>query len=148
MDRGAWWATVHRVTRVRHNLATKPPLPPMHAHTHTHTHTHTHRMAPYTRLLWEPISALCDLAPKFCTFIVAPLGNHEKWKKAKVLVTQSCPTLVTPPPRWTPQSMEFSRQEYWGGLTLSANPSPPARETETNQQHFGVHLGTVTSQAT
>ena len=26
MDRGAWWATVHGVTRVRHNLATKLPL--------------------------------------------------------------------------------------------------------------------------
>ena len=25
MDRGAWWATVHGVTRVGHNLATKPP---------------------------------------------------------------------------------------------------------------------------
>ena len=25
MGRGAWRATVHRVTRVRHNLATKPP---------------------------------------------------------------------------------------------------------------------------
>ena len=23
MDRGAWWATVHRVARVRHNLVTK-----------------------------------------------------------------------------------------------------------------------------
>ena len=23
MDRGAWWATVHRVSRVRYNLATK-----------------------------------------------------------------------------------------------------------------------------
>ena len=41
--------------------------------------------------------------------------------KVKVLVTQSCPTLVTP---WTvacqaPLSMDFSRQEYWGGLPLS-----------------------------
>ena len=27
MDRGAWWATVHRVTRVGHDLATKPPPP-------------------------------------------------------------------------------------------------------------------------
>ena len=26
MDRGGLWATVHGVTRVRHNLATKPPL--------------------------------------------------------------------------------------------------------------------------
>ena len=25
MDRGAWQAIIHRVTRVRHNLATKPP---------------------------------------------------------------------------------------------------------------------------
>ena len=24
MDRGAWWATVHRVARVRHNLVIKP----------------------------------------------------------------------------------------------------------------------------
>ena len=28
MDRGAWQVTVHGVVRVRHNLATKPPLPP------------------------------------------------------------------------------------------------------------------------
>ena len=27
MDRGAWWATVHGVTRVGHDLATKPPPP-------------------------------------------------------------------------------------------------------------------------
>ena len=25
MDRGAWWATIHKVARVRHDLATKPP---------------------------------------------------------------------------------------------------------------------------
>ena len=28
MDRGAWRATVHRVTRVGHDLATKPLPPP------------------------------------------------------------------------------------------------------------------------
>ena len=27
MDRRAWWATVHGVTRVGHHLATKPPPP-------------------------------------------------------------------------------------------------------------------------
>ena len=37
MDRGAWWATIHGVTRVGHDLVTK--------HTHTHTHTHTHEEA-------------------------------------------------------------------------------------------------------
>ena len=40
----------------------------------------------------------------------------------KVLVTQSCPTLVTP---WTvacqaPLSLEFFRQEYWGGSPCSS----------------------------
>ena len=28
MDRGAWWATAHGVTRVEHDLVTKPPPPP------------------------------------------------------------------------------------------------------------------------
>ena len=28
MDRGAWQATVHGVTRVGHDLMTKPPPPP------------------------------------------------------------------------------------------------------------------------
>ena len=27
MDRGTWWATVHGVARVRHDLVTKPPPP-------------------------------------------------------------------------------------------------------------------------
>ena len=27
MDKGAWWVTVHRVTRVGHNIVTKPPPP-------------------------------------------------------------------------------------------------------------------------
>ena len=27
MDRGAWWAIVHGVPRVGHDLATKPPAP-------------------------------------------------------------------------------------------------------------------------
>ena len=34
MDRGAWWATVHRVTKNRHYWSDL-------ACTHTHTHTHT-----------------------------------------------------------------------------------------------------------
>ena len=32
MDRGAWWATVHEVTRVGHNLVTKPTNQSRHYH--------------------------------------------------------------------------------------------------------------------
>ena len=48
MDRGAWWATVPRVARVRHNLVTKPHT--HHTHTHTHTHTHISRPSPHLTL--------------------------------------------------------------------------------------------------
>ena len=34
VDRGAWWATVHRVAKNQIQLVTE--------HTHTHAHTHTH----------------------------------------------------------------------------------------------------------
>ena len=34
MDRGAWWATVHGVARIGHNLATKPPPPIFSIDTH------------------------------------------------------------------------------------------------------------------
>ena len=32
MDRGTWWATIHGLTRVRHNLATKPIFLPEESH--------------------------------------------------------------------------------------------------------------------
>ena len=34
MDRGAWWATVHKVAKSQTQLSDF-------THTHTHTHTHT-----------------------------------------------------------------------------------------------------------
>ena len=33
MDRGGWWAAVHGIASVGHDLATIP-LPPIHTHTH------------------------------------------------------------------------------------------------------------------
>ena len=46
MDRGVWWATVHGVTRVGHNLDTKPPPP---------THPLFHHN-PQAATLWHPVS--------------------------------------------------------------------------------------------
>ena len=37
MDKGAWQATVHEVTKSQTRLSVRAR-----AHTHTHTHTHTH----------------------------------------------------------------------------------------------------------
>ena len=58
----------------------------------------------------------------------------------KVLVAQSCPTLVTP---WTvarqaPGSMGFYRQEYWSGLPF---PSPG------DLPYPGMELGSSALQA-
>ena len=60
--------------------------------------------------------------------------------KVKVLVTQSCLTLVT---AWTvahqdPVSMGFSRQEYWSGLPF---PSPG------DLPNPGIELGSPAFQA-
>ena len=50
MDRGAWWAAVHGVTKSRTWLS---------AYTHTHTHTHTHTQVYNTILITEHKSAMC-----------------------------------------------------------------------------------------
>ena len=39
MDRGAWWATVHGVLRVRHDLATKSPYIYIYIYIYIYTHT-------------------------------------------------------------------------------------------------------------
>ena len=44
MDRGAWWATVHRVARVRHDLPTKPaPHTYIHTYAYIQIHSYLHR---------------------------------------------------------------------------------------------------------
>jgi len=47
MDRGAWWATVHAVTKSRTRLKQLKTHTHTHTHTHrwSHTHTHTERLA-------------------------------------------------------------------------------------------------------
>ena len=67
MDSGASRVTVHAVSRVGHDLATKSPPPYTHIHTqtyiHTHTHTHTHI---YIRdHLKVPYSSQTDLPETF-----------------------------------------------------------------------------------
>ena len=62
---------------------------------------------------------------KDCNEIKTTSEIHCRWTFVCmcVLVAQLCPTLVTPQTvaHQAPQSMKFSRQEYWSGLPF---PSP------------------------
>ena len=94
MDRGACWATVHRVTQSWTRLK----------HTHTHTHTHPF-VSKVMSLLFNTLSR----------FVIAFL--------IEVLVSQ-CVQLFAAPwtvAHQAPLSMKFSRREYWSGLPF---PSP------------------------
>ena len=56
MDRGTWWATVHGVARVWHNLATKLPPPSPHSHHAVHKVSRTYsfynwRFVPFDQYL-------------------------------------------------------------------------------------------------
>ena len=53
MDRGAWWATVHEVARVRHNLVTKPPP--------TSGISHSGKHLKYSTFYWMPPAPLSFL---------------------------------------------------------------------------------------
>ena len=74
-------------------------------------------------------------------YCVIPLCVYfNNWQKVKVLVAQLFLTLWTP---WTvahqaPQSMGFSRQEYWSGF-----PCPPPRYLP----HPGIKPGSPALQA-
>ena len=50
MDRGAWWAIVHRVVKNQTQLSVHTNVH-THTHTHTHPHTHTHTHGPEYGLL-------------------------------------------------------------------------------------------------
>ena len=55
--------------------------------------------------------------------ITLGVGSRKRWWWFSGLVAKSCPTLATPwsVARQAPQSVGFSRQEYWSGLPF---PSP------------------------
>ena len=54
MDRGAWWATVLRVTKSQTQLKQLS----MHVHARTHTHTHTHTYI-YNSVLYRALTFIC-----------------------------------------------------------------------------------------
>ena len=91
VDRGAWWATVHGVTK---ELDTNKQL---YTHTHTHTNT-TNRFQEVSGLytVWSSFSLLLLLSRFSCVQLFAT-----PWTVAHQVLL----------------SMGFSRQEYWSGLS-------------------------------
>ena len=55
MDRGGQWATVHRITRVSHDLDTKPPTPRLFIYLYIHIFLlhHWHILGPQQEI--EPL---------------------------------------------------------------------------------------------
>ena len=110
MDRGAWWAMVHRVTKSWTQLKRLS----IHARTIVYF---------YQLLLVCKSCLLCQV-----------IGLIRWWPHAKHILRtiyaaaataakslQSCPTLCDPAAHQAPPSLGFSRQEHWSGLPF---PSP------------------------
>ena len=72
MDRGAWWAIVHGVTKSRTWLTTN-------THTHTHTHTHTQHVYNRKKLYMHNANVIIDTV--FVNFMC-----HTEW-------TTKCPDI-------------------------------------------------------
>ena len=115
MDGGAWWVTVLEVTEIRTQLSDW-----------ARTTGHDIQWKPFPKLDVFHRLSLVYLSGKH---IPGGKGNKVGWlgksrspwfEKNQVLVIQLCPTLCDPCTQ-SPLSMEFSRQEYWSGLSF---PSP------------------------
>ena len=116
MDRGAWWVTVHRVTKRLKQLS-------MHA---AAAAAESLKSCP---TLCDPVDGSLPGSPvpgilqaRTLEWVAISFSNAWKWK-VKVKSLSRVPLSVTP---WTaayqaPPSTRFSRQEYWSGVLL---PSP------------------------
>ena len=114
MDRGTWQATIHEVTRVRHDLLTKPPQIMKQDYLY-----HNYKIT----VNLNGVSRVCVHVKSFQLCLTLCNSMNYSPEGGGGLVAKSCPTLATP---WTvacqaPLSMRFSRQEYWSGLPF---PSP------------------------
>ena len=132
MDRRAWWATAHGISKSWTWLSDWAHAR-ANTHTHTHTHTHKYRTAEamseleywlrtlhiFTRKHYYSITS--HIICRICLFNLRYTYYEVKWRQSL------CQLFATP---WTvaykaPLSMEFSRQEYWSGLPFPSPGDPP-----------------------
>ena len=115
MDRGTWWATLHRVTKNQTRLKL------------LNTHIHTH-MTQNGRSFARTSENTKGRASKW-------QGDLERHSLFCCLVCQSFLTLCNPRTvaYQVPLSMGFPRQQYWSGLTF---PSPGIFLTQGSNPHL------------
>ena len=126
MDRRTWWATVHGVARVEHNLAAAAAAA---------------KSLQSCPTLCDPIDGSQPGSPipgilqaRVLEWAAISFSNAWKWK-LKVKLLSRVWLFATP---WiavyqAPPSMGFSRQEYWSGVPL---PSPNLAAKQ--QQHVYI----------
>ena len=82
VERGAWRATVHRVTKSQSQLKQLN----VHAHIHTHTHTHTY-------LTYVPFLPLSEIADKIYNLFNGYTSGKEQQTAYNTLLDLGSPTL-------------------------------------------------------
>ena len=96
MDRGAWWATVHGVARVGHNLETKP-LNQYHMSFNKYTKNLIAVQNPCLQETYDPLGdRSCQSLKKWWYGVKAIELVQSSKVKVKVLVAQSCLILCYP----------------------------------------------------
>ena len=73
LDRGSWWATVHRIR-------SQTPLKRLHTHTHTHTHTQSNFMFTFS-ILDFPVAQTVKCLPIMWETRVRSLGREDPLEK-------------------------------------------------------------------
>ena len=129
MDRGAWWATVHKVTK------SQTQLKRLNTHTHTHTRTHTHndtckcvvlvQSHSSDQLFATPRTTACQSPLLHCLLVVQ---THIHW--VMIPTISSSVARFSSCPQSFPASGSFPREsslhirwpKYWS-FSFSISPS-------------------------
>ena len=128
MDRGAWQTTVHWVTRVGHDLETKP-LPYTHKNIYMHIYIY-----------------ICLEMRFYFSFILGSFRSRVSINSVQ-FVSRSCPTLCNPmgcniPGLPVPHQLQFTQTHaHWVGDAIQpshslSSPSPPAFNISQHQGLF------------
>ena len=123
MDRGAWWATVHGVTKSWTQLGMCVCT---HTHTHIHTHIHIHTCS-FADISWMSRSLgtlpLSSSLPSPCLYILT-LGNLTRSRDPRS-APPSLNTLRPEPRNSHPSALSHQHHQDWFLFLTSSSPFLP-----------------------